>query len=108
MSGFIDYCSDCGEPATSWLANRPGEAWCHQHVPVTAAASIDWGGCGYCAFAYDSAQPGLYITHLESHVRNQRDELMVAGMKQRDLEAQLRTAGEALVAAGRELIGGAA
>ncbi len=100
---FVDYCSDCGEPATSWLANRPREAWCRDHTPGNATVG-DWSTCTYCAFAYDDTQPGLYIDHLEGHVRAYRDELAVAGMRTRDLQQHLRVTSETLVSVGRELL----
>jgi len=63
-----------------------------------------WASCIICTFAYDPDQPGLYVDHLEGHVRAYRDEVKVTGMRQRDLEAHLRHTGDTMVATGRELL----
>ena len=63
-----------------------------------------WASCFACSFQYDDTQPGLYVDHLEGHVRAYRDEVKVTGMRQRDLEAHLRHTGDAMVATGRELL----
>ncbi len=63
-----------------------------------------WASCTFCTFAYDPDQPGLYVDHLEAHVRAYRDEVKVTGMRQRDLEAHLRHTGDTMVATGRELL----
>lgn len=66
-----------------------------------------WASCLWCAFSYDDTQPGRLRDHLDGHIRALRDELQVAAMRHREMSEQLRTAGEALVGAGRELLDGA-
>lgn len=61
----------------------------------------------WCAFSYDDTQPTRLRDHLDGHIRTLRDELQVAAMRHREMSEQLRTAGEALVGAGRELLDGA-
>ena len=66
-----------------------------------------WASCLWCAFAYDDTQPTRLRDHLDSHIRSLRNELQVAATRHREMSEQLRTAGEALVGAGRELLDGA-
>jgi hypothetical protein len=61
----------------------------------------------WCPFTYDDTQPTRLRDHLDSHIRSLRNEMQVAATRHRDMSEQLRTAGEALVGAGRELLDGA-
>ena len=67
----------------------------------------NWASCLWCAFAYDDTDLGRLVDHQNGHIRALRDELQVAAMRHREMSEQLRTAGEALVGAGRELLDGA-
>ena len=66
-----------------------------------------WASCLWCAFTYDDIQPTRLRDHLDSHIRALRNEMQVAATRHREMSEQLRTAGEALVGAGRELLDGA-
>lgn len=66
-----------------------------------------WAKCLWCPFTYDDTQPTRLRDHLDSHIRSLRNELQVAATRHREMSEQLRTAGEALVGAGRELLDGA-
>ena len=65
----------------------------------------NWASCLWCAFSYDQTDLGRLVDHQNGHIRALRDELMVAGMRDREKDEKLRVAGEALVGAGRELLG---
>ncbi len=65
-----------------------------------------WASCFACSFQYDDTQPGLYVNHLEAHVRAYRDEVKVAAMRIGELQGKLRTCADTLVSVGRELLGG--
>lgn len=63
--------------------------------------------CPWCAFACEATDVEKIENHRDGHIRALRDELQVAAMRHREMTEQLRTAGEALVGAGRELLDGA-
>lgn len=71
------------------------------------SAPTTWQKCLWCPFTYDDTQPTRLRDHLDSHIRSLRNEMQVAATRHRDMSEQLRTAGEALVGAGRELLDGA-
>lgn len=47
MTAFLDHCTvgDCGEPATTWIASRVGEAFCPSHSPTRADQTTTWATC---------------------------------------------------------------
>lgn len=61
----------------------------------------NWASCLWCAFSYDDTDLGRLV------IRALRNEMQVAATRHREMSEQLRTAGEALVGAGRELLDGA-
>ena len=85
MTVFIDHCTtgDCGEPATSWLASRVGEAFCPAHTPAPAAPADGWERCPRCAFTCRVSEWPRLVTHLDGHVRAARDELELVDRKHR-------------------------
>lgn len=60
--------------------------------------------CLFCPYTYDDTQPGLYIDHLETHVRQWRATATARQARFTELERQLRETGDALVATGCELL----
>ncbi len=66
-----------------------------------------WASCLWCPFTYDQTDLGRLVDHQNGHIRSLRNELQVAATRHREMSEQLRTAGEALVGAGRELLDGA-
>lgn len=85
MTAFLDHCTvgDCGEPATTWIASRVGEAFCPSHSPTRADQTTTWATCAYCAFQYRSGEASRYIFHLEGHVRTVKEELFIVDRKSR-------------------------
>ena len=101
MTRFIDHCTsgDCGEPATSWLASRVGEAFCHRHHPTPAPTTpvdgwvscpgdpVDgWVSCPGCAFQCREGEWRRLVDHVWGHARHAKDD---ADLVERQRRAQV-------------------
>ena len=85
MSGeFIDYCTvgECGEPATTSLASRPGEAFCPAHHTRDTESGA-WVSCPGCTFQCREGEWRRLVDHVWGHARHAKDELAVVDRKHR-------------------------
>jgi len=100
-----DHCTvgDCGEPATTWIASRVGEAFCPSHSPTRADQTTTWATCAYCAFQYRSGEASRYIFHLEGHVRTVKEELFIVDRKARAMAQRQIELAESLRAIAAQL-----
>ncbi len=105
MTAFLDHCTvgDCGEPATTWIASRVGEAFCPSHSPTRADQTTTWATCAYCAFQYRSGETDRYVFHLEGHVRTVKEELFIVDRKSRAMAMRQVELAESLRAIAAQL-----
>lgn len=107
MSVFVDYCTTntCGEPATTWLASSPGEAFCPTHTPTTSPGGARWVSCPLCAFQYRDSEHDRIIDHLVGHVHAVTDQATVEAVHRRQVLATAATFTDALTRAAAHLTG---
>jgi len=106
----IDHCTVnlCGEPATTWIASRDGEAFCPSHAPTRVDGTATWVTCAYCAFQYRSGETDRYVFHLEGHVRTVKEELFLVDHKTRAMAQRQIELAESLRAIAAQFADGTA